>query len=138
MNDYQEIQLNIGLNHTDGNGRAGEFDRELGRFLIENQFNYCGMVSEPYQSEWACNKTGVTYSDSCLAYKISVSRIHAFTIHAIREKVRELCKLLRQDAIAYAVNVGSENGSSHQEVFYVDPNVSDKLEFDPRYFHFVV
>ena len=134
MNDYQEIQLNIGLNYTDDNGKSGEFDRELGRFLIENQFQHCGMVSEPYQSTWNCEKTGVTYLDSCLAYKISVRRVHAFTVSAVREKVRELCKLLRQDAVAFAVRTGD---ATHSELHYAKENASDRPEFDPRYFHYV-
>ena len=135
MNDYQEIQINIGLNYTDDNGKAGEFDRELGRFLVETKFNYCGMVSEPYQSTWNCEKTGVTYSDNCLAYKISVSKLHAFTISAIREKVYALCILLKQDAIAFAVRTGD---ATHAEMHYAKENASDRLEFDPKYFHYVV
>ena len=135
MNDYQEIQVNIGLNYTDELGEAGEFDRELGRFLVELKFNHCGMVSEPYQSTWNCEKTGVTYSDNCLAYKISVSKLHAFTISAIRSKIDELCKLLRQDAVAFCVRTGD---ATHSELHYANKNASEKLEFNPRYFHYVV
>ena len=137
MINFQEIQLNVGLNYTDDNGKKGEFDRELGRFLVENKFQHCGAVSEPYKSSWKCNKTGKVYSDSCLGYKISASRTHAFTIPAIRERVRALCILLKQAAIAFAVSNGGENGSNHHEVLYADDNATDKLEFDPRYFHYV-
>ena len=135
MKNYQEIQINIGLNYTDDNGKAGEFDRELGRFLVETKFNHCGMVSEPYESTWECTKTGVTYLDSCLAYKISVSRLHAFSIPAIRARIDELCKLLRQNAVAFCVRT---RDSSHSELHYADTNASDKLAFDPKYFHYVV
>ena len=137
MNNYQEIQINVGLNYTNKDGSKGEFDRELGRFLVENKFQHCGAVSEPYQSNWKCNKTGEVYTDNCLAYKISVSKTHAFTIPAIRERVRSLCILLKQDAIAFAVNTGGENGANHHEMYYLDCDADDKLEFDPRYFHYV-
>ena len=135
MNNYQEVQLNIGLNYTDDNGKVGEFDQELGRFLAEIKFNYCGIVSEPYTSTWQCSKTGKTYSDNCLGFKISVSKLHAFTIASIREKVHSLAILLKQDAVAFAVRCGDIN---HSELYYVDSDTPDKDEFDPKYFHYVV
>ena len=134
MNNYQEIQLNVGLNYTDENGKAGEFDRELGRFLIETKFNFCGIVSEPYESTWNCEKTGVTYLDNCLAFKVSVSKPHAMTVQVIRAISRVLSLLLKQDAIAYCVKTGD---STHSEMVYANDNASDKLEFDPRYFHYI-
>jgi hypothetical protein len=134
MNNYQEIQLNVGLNYTDENGKTGEFDRELGRFLTEVKFKHCGIISEPYQSRWNCEKTGVTYLDNCLAFKVSVSKPHAMTVQVIRTIAYELAILLKQDAIAYCVETGD---STHSEMVYADENASDKLEFDPRYFHYV-
>ena len=134
MNNYQEVQLNVGLNYTDENGKAGEFDRELGRFLVETKFQHCGIVSEPYQSTWNCDKTGVTYLDNCLAFKVSVSKQHAMTVQVIRAMVRELAILLKQDAIAFAAEVGD---STCGEMVYADDNASGKLEFDPRYFHHI-
>ena len=134
MNNYQEIQINVGLNYTSDNGKVGEFDRELGRFLVETKFAHCGIVSEPYKSTWQCSKTGKTYSDNCLGFKISVSVSHAFTIAAIRERVRSLSILLKQDAVAFTVRSG---GVAHSELYYVDSDTADKDEFDPKYFHYV-
>jgi hypothetical protein len=131
----QEIQLNLGLNYTDDNGKVGEFDQELGRFLVETKFPHCGIVSEPYTSTWQCSKTGKTYSDNCLGFKISVSASHAFTISAIREMVRSLSILLKQDAAAFTVRNGD---ATHVELYYVDSDTPDKDEFDPKYFHYVV
>ena len=135
MKNFQEIQLNIGLNYTDDNGKVGEFDRELGRFLVETKFAHCGIVSEPYTSTWQCSKTGVTYSDNCLGFKISVGEMHAFTVSAIREKVRSLSILLKQDAAAFTVRNGDD---TYSELYYVDSDTADRDEFDPRYFHYVV
>ena len=133
MGIYQEIQLNVGLNYTDDNGKVGEFDRELGRFLVETKFAHCGIVSEPYTSTWQCSKTGKTYSDNCLGFKI-VTKTYPFTRVAIREKVHSLAILLKQDAVAFAVRCGDIN---HSELYYVDSDTVDKDEFDPKYFHYV-
>ena len=135
MKNFQEIQLNIGLNYTDDNGKVGEFDRELGRFLVETKFAHCGIVSEPYTSTWQCSKTGKTYSDNCLGFKISVGKTHALTIPAIRGRVRSLAILLKQDAAAFTVRNGD---ITYSELYYVDSDAADKDEFDPKYFHYVV
>ena len=134
MNNFQEIQINIGLNYTDENGKVGEFDRELGRFLVETKFAHCGIVSEPYTSTWQCSRTGKTYSDNCLGFKI-VTKTYPFTRVAIREKVHSLAILLKQDAVAFTVRCGDIN---HSELYYVDSDTPDKDEFDPKYFHYVV
>ena len=134
MSIYQEIQLNLGLNYTDDNGKVGEFDQELGRFLVEAKFAHCGIVSEPYKSTWKCPKTGITYSDNCLGFKI-VTKTYPFTRVAIRERVRSLAILLKQDAVAFAVRYEDIN---HSELYYVDSDTPDKEEFDPKYFHYVV
>jgi len=132
MNNYQEVQLNIGLNYTDDNGKVGEFDQELGRFLVETKFAHCGIVSEPYTSTWECSKTGVTYEDKCLAFKITTR--DAMSVKAIRERVRSVSVLLKQDATAFFIDYPY---FSYGEVCYTDKDTSDKLDFDPKYFHYV-
>ena len=132
MNNYQEVQINIGLNYTDDNGKVGEFDRELGRFLVETKFAHCGIVSEPYQSTWQCLKTSVTYTDKCLAFKITTN--DPLSVKAIREKVRSLSVLLKQDATAFVVDFLY---FSYGELHYVNDDATDKDEFDPKYFHYV-
>ena len=132
MSDSQIIYINLGLNWTDGN-KAGEFDQDLGRFLVETQFPYCGIVSESYVSNWT-DSNGVVYEDKCLAFKITVPRIHAFQVARIEEKLNSIRVVLKQDAIAFHTYYGN---ADYSDVYYGPDKPEDGLLFDAKYFRYV-
>ena len=133
MNDFQEIQINVGLNYTDDSGKVSEIDGELGRLIVENKFSHCGIISEPYVSSWECKKTGITYDDKCLAFRIVATRLHSFGPDAIKRRVQSIGEALRQDAVAYAVRTGD---ATYGALHYIG-ETDQKDEFDARYFHHV-
>ncbi len=132
MSDFQLIYINLGLNWTDGD-KTGQFDQELGRFLVETQFPHCGIVSEPYTSTWTDSNFTV-YEDQCLAFKITVPRIHAFQIARIEEKLNSLRVMLKQDAIAFHTYYGN---ADYSDVYYGPDKPEDGLIFDAKYFRYV-
>ena len=133
---YQTIQVNVGLNWTQGNDR-GQFDRELGRFLVETKFPHTGIVSEPYVSNWT-DSNGVTYEDGCVAFKITVPRLHAMPIGEIERRLETIRVILKQDAIAFTTTI--ETGDSvfeYSDVYYGDDRPEDSLTFNSEYFHYI-
>ena len=136
MKNYQTIQVNVGLNWSQ-DGKSGEFDRELGRFLVETKFPYTGITSEPYVSEWT-DDSGKTYADNCLAFKISVPKIHAMSIGEIEKRIENLRIILKQDAIAFSTKITTGGVDyEHSDVYYGEREVEDKLIFNPEFFHYV-
>ena len=85
---YQTIQANLGLCWKQG-GKSGEFDQELGRFLVENRFPHCGIISEPYIDSWQADD-GTVYRDQCLGFKITVSRIHWMPLAEIERRIDQI------------------------------------------------
>ena len=138
MSDYQTIHINLGLNWTDGD-KSGEFDQELGRFIVETKFPYCGIVSEPYKSTWE-DSSGKVYEDKCLAFRIKVSRVHAMPIGEIERRLESVRVILKQDAIAFTTRFCSRDLQStceYSDVYYGDTEPEDRLLFDKKYFHYV-
>ena len=135
-NNYQTIQVNVGLNWTDGTD-SGKFDQELGRFLVETKFPHTGIISEPYVSTWT-DSSGATYEDSCIAFKITVPRLHAMPIGEIERRIETIRVILKQDAIAFTTRIGTAgSGCEHSDVYYGPNRPDDALTFDPSYFHYV-
>jgi len=130
----QTIQINLGLCWNQ-DGKSGEFDQELGRFLVESQFPYCGIVSEPYVDSWQSDD-GTVYQDQCLAFKITVPHIHRMALAEIERRIESIRVILKQDAVGFAST--TPNGSVYSDVFY---GLGDKPEgaytFDPAKFHYV-
>lgn len=136
MRDYQIIQLNIGLNWTDGD-KSGEFDRELGRFLVETKFPHTGIISEPYASIWT-DKSGKTYRDNCLGFKISIPRLHAMPIGEIERRIETVRVILKQECIAFTTSLKTTGREyDYSDVYYGTERPDDALTFDPNFFHFV-
>ena len=130
----QTIFINVGLSNT-RNGKLSTMDRELCRWIVETKFSHCGIVSEPYQSSWT-DSEGVTYSEECLAFKVTVPKIHAWTVEATQEKINSIRVLCKQDAVAF--HTVSPQGRHYREVHYGPEHPQDALVFDENYFHYVV
>ena len=130
----QTIQINLGLCWSQ-DGKSGEFGQELGRFLVENKFPYCGIVSEPYVDSWQADD-GTVYRDNCLAFAITIPRIHHMALSEIEQRIESIRVILKQDAVSFTST--TPNGSVYSDVFY---GFGDKPEgayaFDPAKFHFV-
>ena len=110
-------------------------DRELCRWIVETKFRHCGIVSEPYNSSWT-DSEGVTYGEECLAFKITVPKIHAWTVEATQEKINAIRVLCKQDAVAF--HTVSPQGRHYREVHYGPEQPQDALIFSEDYFHYVV
>ena len=135
-NNYQTIQVNVGLNWTNGN-ESGKFDRELGRFLVETKFPHTGIISEPYVSTWT-DSNGTTYEDSCLAFKITVPQLHAMPIGEIERRLETVRVILKQEAIAFTTRLETaEEGYEYSDVYYGPERPEDALTFDSNFFHYV-
>ncbi len=130
----QTIFINVGLSNT-RSGKLSTMDRELCRFLVETKFQHCGIVSEPYQSSWT-DSEGVTYEEECLAFKVTVPSLHAFTVGRVQEKVNAIRVLCKQDAVAF--HTVSPSGWNYQEVHYGPEQPQDALIFNEDHFHYVV
>jgi len=130
---YQTIQINLGLCWNQ-NGKSGEFDQELGRFLVENKFPHCGIVSEPYVDSWQSDD-GTVYQDNCLAFKITIPRVHRMALAEIEQRIESIRVILKQDAVGFTTAYA---GNVYSDVFY---GFGDKPEgayaFDPAKFHYV-
>ena len=130
----QTVQINLGLCWNQ-NGKSGEFDQELGRFLVENKFPHCGIISEPYVDSWQSEDSGEMYRDNCLAFSITVPHIHRMTLGSIELRVALLRIVLRQDSVAFTTTYA---GNTYSDVFC---GFGDKPEgayaFDPAKFHYV-
>lgn len=132
MNDNQIINLNIGLNWTNGD-ESGQFDSEHAIFLLGVKFNFTLVEHEEYVSSW--NDGDRTYVDNCVSVKITVPEGRDYSIGDIVEKINSLRIILKQDAIAY--DVWQSNGGRDSDVYYGPNPPSDKLEFDPSYFRYL-
>jgi len=130
----QTVQINLGLCWNQ-DGKSGEFDQELGRFLVENEFPHCGITSEPYVDSWQADN-GTVYRDNCLAFKVTVPHIHRMALAEIERRLESIRVILKQDAIGFTST--TPNGNVYSDVFY---GFGDKPEgayaFDPAKFHFV-
>ncbi len=129
----QTIFINLGLSNN-RDGKLSTIDRELARWIVETKFPYCGIVSEPYQSSWT-GSDGVTYDEECLAFKITVPKIHAWTVEGTLQKINSIRVLCKQDAVAF--HTISPQGRHYREVHY-GPELPDSLGFDENHFHYVV
>jgi hypothetical protein len=132
MSNNQVIYINLGLKWTDGDN-SGEFNQELGRFLVETKFPHCGIISEPYNSTWT-DSSGTVYEETCLAFKITVPSIHAFQVARIEEKINGLRVMLKQEAIAFHTYYGN---ADYSNVYYGPEKPENGLIFDAKYFHYV-
>ncbi len=130
----QIIFVNVGLSNT-SNGKLSTMDRELCRWIVETKFPHCGIVSEPYQSSWT-DSDGVTYEEDCVAFRITVSSVHAFTVGRVQEKIDSIRVLCKQEAVAF--HTISPQGRHYSEVHYGPDHPQDALVFDPSHFHYVV
>ena len=130
----QTIFINVGLSNT-RNGKLSTMDRELVRWIVETKFSHCGIVSEPYKSSWT-DSEGVTYNEDCLAFKITVPKIHAFTVGRVQEKIDAIRVHCKQDAVAF--HTVSPQGRHYREVHYGPEQPREALIFDEKYFHYVV
>ena len=130
----QTIFVNVGLSSTQ-DGKLSTMDQELVRWIVETKFPYCGIVSEPYKSSWT-DSDGVTYEEDCLAFKVTVPEIHAWSVVATQERINSIRVLCKQDAVAFH-NI-SPQGRHYREVHYGPEQPKDALVFDADYFHYVV
>ena len=130
----QTIFINVGLSNT-LNGKLSTMDRELCRWIVETKFQHCGIVSEPYQSSWT-DSDGVTYNEECIAFKVTVPRIHAWTVESTQEKINAIRVLCKQDAVAF--HTVSPQGRHYREVHYGPEQPQDALIFDADFFHYVI
>jgi len=130
----QSIQINLGLCWNQ-NGKSGEFDSDLGKFLVEVKFPHCEIVSEPYVDSWQSEDSGEVYQDQCLAFSIAVPPAHRMTLASIELRVSLLKIILKQDAVAFTTTY---NGCTYSDMFY---GFGEKPEgaytFDPAKFHYV-
>jgi len=130
----QTVRINLGLCWNQG-GKSGEFDQELGRFLVENKFPHCGIVSEPYVDSWQADD-GTVYQDNCLAFKITIPRVHRMGLAEIERRIESIRVILKQDAVGFTST--TPNGSVYSDVFYGFGDKPDgAYAFDPARFHFV-
>ena len=130
----QTVQINLGLCWNQ-DGKSGEFDQELGRFLVENKFPYCGIVSEPYVDGWQADD-GTVYQDNCLAFKITIPRVHRMALSEIEQRIESIRVILKQDAVGFTST--TPNGSVYSDVFYGLGNRPEgAYAFDPAKFHYV-
>jgi hypothetical protein len=132
MNDNQVINLNIGLNWTDGNDE-GQFPYNDALALVGWKFNFCKIEHVDYVSSWDDGKR--TYVDNCIAVRITVPEDRDYLLEEITEKVNSLRVILKQDAISY--DIWGANGGRDSEVYYGPKPPSDKLEFDPSCFRYL-
>lgn len=129
----QTIYINVGLSSTQ-DGKLSTMDQELVRWIVETKFPYCGIVSEPYKSSWV-DSDGVAYDEDCLAFKVTVPRIHAWTVEATQERINSIRVLCKQEAVAF--HTVSPQGRHYSEVHYGPEQPQDALIFDGKYFHYV-
>jgi len=132
MNDNQVINLNIGLNWADGSDN-GQFDYDDALWLLGVNFATSDVKHEPYVSSWDDGER--TYTDHCIAVRITVPTGRDYDLRDIIAKVDNLRIILKQDAIAY--DVWGSNGGRDSDVYYGPNPPSDKLEFDPSYFRYL-
>ena len=131
----QTIQINLGLCWNQ-DGKSGEFDQELGRFLVENKFPHCGIISEPYVDSWQAEDSGEVYRDQCLAFAITVPHIHRMALAEIERRIESLRVILKQDAIGFTST--TPNGSVYSDVFYgFGGKPEGAYAFDSAKFHYV-
>ena len=128
------IFVNVRLTNT-SNGKLATMDRELARWIVETKFQHCGIVSEPYRSSWT-DSNGATYEEECLAFKITVPKVHAWTVEATQERINSIRVLCKQEAVAF--HTISPQGRHYSEVHYGPEQPQDALIFDPKHFHYVV
>jgi hypothetical protein len=132
---YQTIQINLGLCWNQ-NGKSGEFDQELGRFLVENKFPHCGIVSESYVDSWQAEDSGEVYQDQCIAFAITIPRVHRMALAEIEQRIESIRVILKQDAIGFTTT--TPNGNVYSDVFYGLGNKPDgAYAFDSAKFHYV-
>ena len=130
----QTIYINVGLSSTQ-NGSLTTMDQELVRWIVETKFPHCGIVSEPYKSNWV-DSDGVAYEEDCLAFKVTIPHIHAWTVRATQERINSIRVLCKQDAVAF--HTISSQGRHYSEVHYGPEQPQGALIFDEKYFHYVV
>lgn len=133
MSDSQIINLNIGLNWTDGSD-SGEFSPEHALFLLGVKFNFCLIETEPYVSSWDDGRR--TYVDNCIAVRITVPESRDYSLGEIVGKVNSIRVILKQDAIAF--DVWHSNDTRDSSVHYGDNPPNDALQFNPQCFRYVI
>ena len=130
----QVIFINVGLSNTQ-DGKLSTMDQELVRWIVETKFPHCGVVYGSDTTNWT-DSEGVSYDEECLAFRILVPKIHAWTVEATQERINSIRVLCKQDAVAF--HTISPQGRHYREVHYGPEQPRDALVFNEDYFHYVV